>query len=84
MPEALPAVTVPPSRRKAGRSLCNVSIVVSGFGYSSVSTTVSPLRPLIVTTVISSLNLPAAIAAELSKERREKEKSKRTDNKTSK
>ena len=54
MPDALPAVTVP-VLEKAGRSLASTSAVVSGFGYSSVSTTVSPLRVFTVTGAISSL-----------------------------
>ena len=37
--------------------------VTPAFGYSSVSTTISPLRDLMVTGAISSLNLPAFIAA---------------------
>jgi hypothetical protein len=39
IPDAFPAVTVP-SLAKAGRSPASFSAVVSGFGYSSVSTTV--------------------------------------------
>ena len=62
MPEALAAVTVP-SLSKAGRSLARPSSVTPAFGYSSVSTTISPLRPLMVTGAISSLNLPAFMAA---------------------
>ena len=62
MPDALAAVTEP-SLSNAGRSLEIESRVTPAFGYSSVSTTVSPLRPLIVTGAISSLNLPAFIAA---------------------
>ena len=62
MPEAFAAVTVP-SFEKAGRSLAIASTVTPAFGYSSVSTTMSPLRPLIVTGTISSLNLPAFCAA---------------------
>ena len=45
MPEALAAVTEP-SLSKAGRSLAIESRVTPAFGYSSVSTTVSPLRRL--------------------------------------
>ena len=52
--DALPAVTVP-VLEKAGRSFASTSAVVSGFGYSSVSTTVSPLRVFTVTGAISSL-----------------------------
>ena len=62
MPEALPAVTVP-SLEKAGRSLARISIVVSGLGYSSFSTTVSPLRPFTVTGAISSAKRPAFCAS---------------------
>ena len=62
MPEALPAVTVP-SLLNAGRSLAIPSSVAPKRGYSSVSTTTSPLRPLIVTGVISSLKRPAVTAA---------------------
>jgi hypothetical protein len=62
MPEALPAVTVP-SLSKAGLSLASDSRVTPALGYSSVSTTMSPLRDLMVTGTISSLNLPAFIAA---------------------
>src|SRR5215218_3889896 len=58
MPEALPAVTVP-SFEKAGLSLATDSSVVPARMYSSASTTMSPLRVLIVTGAISSLNLPA-------------------------
>ena len=45
MPEAFAAVTVP-SLSKAGRSLAIDSTVTPAFGYSSVSTTTSPLRDL--------------------------------------
>ena len=62
MPEALPAVTVP-SLAKAGRSLPTASRVVPWRGYSSASTTTSPLRDLTVTGAISSLNLPPFWAA---------------------
>ena len=48
MPEALAAVTVP-SLSNAGRSLAIESSVTPAFGYSSVSTTMSPLRVLMVT-----------------------------------
>ena len=63
IPEALPAVTVPPSRRKLGRSFCSTSKVVPCLGYSSASTTVSPLRPGTLTATISSLKRPAFWAA---------------------
>ena len=62
MPEALPAVTVP-SFSKAGFSLAIASMVAPWRGYSSVSTMMSPLRVLMVTGTISSLNLPAFCAA---------------------
>src|SRR5438270_7314355 len=45
MPDALAAVTVP-SLSNAGRSLAIESMVTPAFGYSSVSTTTSPLRDL--------------------------------------
>ena len=44
MPEAFAAVTVP-SFEKAGRSLAIASTVTPAFGYSSVSTTMSPFGP---------------------------------------
>ncbi len=62
IPDALPAVTEP-SLANAGRSLASASWVTPKRGNSSVSTTVSPLRPLIVTGTISSLKRPAVIAA---------------------
>ncbi len=62
MPEALPAVTVP-SLSKAGLSFARFSTVTPSFGCSSVSTTTSPLRVLMVTGTISSLKRPALIAA---------------------
>ena len=48
MPQALPAVTVP-SLVKAGRRPAIASIVAPSRIYSSLSTTVSPLRPFTVT-----------------------------------
>ena len=64
MPEALPAVTVPPSRLKAGFSLASFSMVVPGLTYSSVSKTMgSPFFWGMTTGTISSLNLPSAMAA---------------------
>jgi hypothetical protein len=63
MPEALPAVTEPPSLVKAGRSLASVSTVVPWRGNSSVSTTTSPLRVFTVTGTISSLKRPDFCAA---------------------
>src|SRR5205814_713412 len=48
MPEALPAVTEPPSLAKAGRSLASVSTVVTWRGNASVSTTTLPLLVFIV------------------------------------
>ncbi len=62
MPDALAAVTVP-SLSNAGRSLATLSMVTPDLMYSSCETTVSPFLPLIVTGVISSLNLPAFCAA---------------------
>ena len=62
MPEALPAVTVP-ALSKAGRSLARLSSVAPSRMYSSSETTVSPFLPLMVTGTISSLNLPAFLAA---------------------
>jgi len=55
IPDALPAVTVP-SFLNAGRSFDSPSEVVSGLGYSSSSMTVSALREITVTGVISFLN----------------------------
>src|SRR4051812_37146807 len=62
MPEALPAVTVP-SFSNAGFSLAIASTVAPWRGYSSSATMMSPLRDLMVTGTISSLNLPAFCAA---------------------
>ena len=62
MPDALPAVTVP-SFSKAGFSLAIASTVAPWRGYSSALTMMSPLRVLMVTGTISSLNLPAFCAA---------------------
>ncbi len=45
MPGALPAVTVPPSGWKAGRSLASASSVESARGPSSAEMTVSPFLP---------------------------------------
>src|SRR3981081_4389752 len=59
MPEALPAVTVP-FLSKAGRRLASASSVAPCLGYSSVSTTTSPLRDSTLTATSSSLNRPAA------------------------
>ena len=61
-PEALPAVTVP-GVRKGVLSLARPSSVVSGRGCSSTSTTVSPLRPGMVTGTISRAKNPASCAA---------------------
>ena len=58
MPEAFPAVTVPPSAN-AGRSPASVSTVVPGFGCSS-SRTVTGLRPPTSTATISSANAARA------------------------
>ena len=62
MPEELPAVTLPPSR-KAGFSFASFSRVVSRLGYSSVAITPSPWRAGTVTGTISSRNFPASMAA---------------------
>jgi acetyl-CoA C-acetyltransferase len=55
-------VTVP-SLSKAGRSLLTASSVVPCLGYSSASTSMSPLRVLMVTGTISSLKRPDFCAA---------------------
>ena len=63
-PEALPAVTVPPSFLKGVPSFASVSMVVPARGCSSVSTmTGSPLRCGIVTATISLASLPFRCAA---------------------
>ncbi len=62
MPEALPAVTVP-SLSKAGLSFAASSILAPSRIYSSSATIVSPFRVFTVTGAISSLNLPAFLAA---------------------
>ena len=62
MPDALPAVTVP-SLAKAGRSFASASTVVPWRGYSSVSTTMSPLRLGTVTAAISSARRPSFCAS---------------------
>ena len=64
-PLALPAVTVAWSSDlpRTGRSFARPSMVVSGRGCSSVSTTVSPLRDRTVTGTISSANTPDFCAA---------------------
>ncbi len=62
MPEALPAVTVP-SLSKAGRSLARLSAVTPALGCSSLLTTTSPLRVLMVTGTISSWKRSAFCAA---------------------
>ena len=64
MPELLPAVTVPPSGRKAGRSRASASSVVSARGCSSRSTTSgSPFRCGTAIGTIWSSNRPASMAA---------------------
>ena len=64
IPEELAAVTIP-SFLNAGLSLAIPSAVTPCFGYSSVSNTIgSPFLCGISTGTISSLNLPAAIAAQ--------------------
>ena len=62
MPDALPAVTEP-SLEKAGFSLAMASTVAPWRGYSSWSTTTSPLRVFTVTGTISSLKRPSFWAA---------------------
>ena len=63
-PEALPAVTVPPSLRNGAASFARASSVVSGRGCSSRSTILgSPFRLGMETGVISSAKRPEAIAA---------------------
>ena len=64
-PLALPAVTVASgsSLPMIGRSVASFSTFASGRMCSSRSTTVSPLRPLIVTGTSSSANRPASTAA---------------------
>ena len=61
-PGALPAV-VAPSFENTGGSAASRSAEVSRRGPSSVSTTVSPRRPGIVTGTISSASRPASMAA---------------------
>ena len=62
MPDALPAVTLPPAR-KAGLSAASDSAVVLARGCSSVSTTVTaPRRPGTSTGTISPANQPSAWA----------------------
>ena len=61
MPLALPAVTVPSFENAAG-SLASPSSVVSGRMWSSLSTTVTPLRVLISTGTTSSVKRPSAHA----------------------
>ena len=51
------------SRTNAGRSLPSASSEVSARGLSSVSTTVTPRRPLISTGTISFRNRPASMAS---------------------
>ena len=62
MPQALPAVTVPPFLKAGGRA-ASFSIVISGLGYSSVSYSFgSPFRCGRGTGEISSLKRPSLIA----------------------
>ena len=63
IPEALPAVTTPPSLPEQHLRPLRLSAVVPGRGPSSVSNTIVFFLDLISTGTISSLNLPAAIAA---------------------
>ena len=60
--EALPAVTVPPSRRNAARSFARLVTVVPGRGPSSASTMRVPRLSGTSTGTISSLNTPLASA----------------------
>ena len=62
IPEALPAVTTPPSTPLQHFSEPRLSAVVPARGPSSVSTTIVFLRCFTSTGTISSLNLPSAIA----------------------
>ena len=61
-PDALPAVTVPPSLRNAARSLPRPSAVTPARGCSSLSTTRVPFRSLISTGTISSSKVPSSTA----------------------
>ena len=60
-PGELPAVCEP-SFMKIGGSLASVSRLASRRGASSISTTVSPFLPLIVTGTISSGRRPSSVA----------------------
>ena len=62
IPDALPAVTTPPSFPEQHLSFERLSAVVPGRGPSSLSNTVTPFLVLISTGTISSSNAPAAIA----------------------
>ncbi len=62
MPEALPAVTVPPARNTGG-SLASDSAVMPSRGCSSCSTRVSPLRPSTSSGAISRSKRPLLRAA---------------------
>src|SRR3954468_3023527 len=64
IPEALPAVTRPPSR-KTGASLASEARVTPSRGCSSVSTWMSPFFPGTVTGAISGAKRPAARARSL-------------------
>ena len=63
MPDALPAVTVPPSFLNAGCISASFSTVVPGLTCSSVSTVTSPLRVFLTIGTICSLKRPSSIAA---------------------
>ena len=59
-PDALPAVTEPPSRNGAGSLASASSVVPPRICSSSATTTGSPLRCGIVTGAISSAKMPSA------------------------
>ena len=61
IPAALPAVIVPPARKGAGSAASRSRLVARGC--SSALTTVSPLRPRIVTAAISAACQPASYRA---------------------
>ena len=63
IPEALPAVTIPPSLPEQHFNFERLSAVVPGRGPSSLSNTTVPFLVLTSTGTISSSNAPALIAA---------------------
>ncbi len=63
IPEALPAVTIPPSFLKAGFNLARPSLVTPFLGPSSVSTMTDPFLVFTSTGTISSLKRPSFMAA---------------------